>query len=89
MPLLLLELLLLELLPHDDELPEDELLVELDNCEIISFVFSSCWQKWHFSTCQPQPAALVVAACSTRSCLGASVRWWQAGHTRLLVSELR
>ncbi|RZK50562.1 MAG: hypothetical protein EOO59_15905, partial [Hymenobacter sp.] len=92
-PLLLLlpepELLLPELPPHDDdEPPAAELLAGRGRREIVSFTFSSCWQKRQVCTRQPQPSAWVVAAFSTRSRLGARVRCWQAGQISSLLSGL-
>ena len=69
-PLLVLELLLLPLelllLPHEDELPDEEREAGLGRCGITSRTCASCWQKSHFCTRQPQPWAVVVAACTGR-----------------------
>ena len=66
--------LLPELLPHEEELPEEARVAGLGRREITSLFFTSCWQKPHCSTRTPQPSAAVVAACATRSRPGARVR---------------
>lgn len=73
-------------LPHDEPPEEEACATGGDRRGMTSLVFSSCWQKRHFCTCQAQPSAVVVAACTTWRRWGMSVRCWQAGQGRAVLS---